>query len=45
MTFRTSTAAALTADVQYMQDDLEQVDPRQEDPSGWIFSLRLTAAF
>lgn len=36
---------SITADVQYMKDDLKQVDPRQKDPSGWIFGLRLTAAF
>lgn len=36
---------ALTADVQYMKDDLIEADPRQEDPDGWIFGLRLTAEF
>lgn len=36
---------ALTADVQYMKDDLIEVDARQEDPEGWIFGLRLTAEF
>jgi len=36
---------ALTADVQYMSDSLEQADPRQQDPSGWIVGLRAVAAF
>jgi len=36
---------AVTADVQYMDDDLEQLDPLQEDPEGWIFALRATASF
>ena len=36
---------ALTADVQYMSDSLEEADPRQKDPSGWIFGLRAIAAF
>jgi porin len=36
---------AITADVQYMSDDRDQVAPGQEDPQGWIFGLRLTAAF
>ena len=35
--------AAITADVQYMDDDLVELDPRQDDPDGWIFGLRLTA--
>lgn len=34
---------AVTADIQYMGDALEQLDPAQEDPEGWIFGLRLTA--
>jgi hypothetical protein len=37
--------AAITADVQYMKDDLIEEDPRQENPEGWIFGLRLTAEF
>ncbi len=37
--------AAITADVQYMKDDIAEVDPRQENPEGWIFGLRLTAEF
>jgi len=37
--------AAITADVQYMKDELTKEDPRQDDPKGWIFSLRLTAEF
>lgn len=36
---------ALTADVQYMSDQLTQIDPGQRDPEGWIFGLRATAAF
>jgi len=36
---------SLTADVQYMKHDLAEVDPRQDDPSGWISGLRLTAEF
>jgi hypothetical protein len=36
---------AITADVQYMDDDLFEVDPRQDDPNGWIFGMRLTAEF
>ncbi len=36
---------ALTADVQYMSDELTQLDPDQRDPEGWIFGLRATAAF
>jgi porin len=36
---------SVTADAQYMEDDLEQADPRQDDPSGWIVGLRVTAAF
>lgn len=36
---------AVTADVQYMDDDLITVDPRQDDPDGWIFGLRFTAQF
>jgi porin len=36
---------SLTADVQYMTDDLDEVDRRQKDPRGSILSLRLTAAF
>jgi hypothetical protein len=35
----------LTADLQYMKDHLEKVDPRQHDPSGWTFGLRLTTEF
>lgn len=34
---------AITADIQYMSDALEQLDPAQEDPEGWIFGVRLTA--
>jgi len=37
--------AAITADVQYMDDDLDQEDPHQHNPDGWIFGLRLTAEF
>lgn len=37
--------AAITADVQYIKDDLLKADPRQEDPKGWIFGLRLTTEF
>lgn len=37
--------AALTADVQYMKDDIEKIDPRQDNPIGWILGLRLTAEF
>jgi len=36
---------SLTADVQYMKDELDEIDPRQDNPSGWIFGLRLTASF
>jgi len=36
---------AITADVQYLQDELLKADPRQDDPTGWIFGLRLTAEF
>ena len=36
---------AITADIQYLSDDLVQFDPQQEDPSGWIFGLRATAEF
>ena len=36
---------AITADIQYMDDDLIEIDPRQDDPDGWIFGLRLTAEF
>jgi len=36
---------AITADVQYMSDALEQRDPDQRDPEGWIFGLRATAGF
>jgi len=36
---------ALTADVQHMKDDLEKIDPRQNNPSGWLFGLRFTAEF
>lgn|GEM_PF-3436464 len=36
---------AITADVQYMDDSLEQVDPLQENPEGWIFGLRAVAEF
>lgn len=36
---------AVTADLQYMSDDLERVDLQQDDPEGWIFGLRITAAF
>lgn len=36
---------AITADIQYMSDALEHVDLAQKDPEGWIFGLRLTAAF
>jgi hypothetical protein len=36
---------AITADVQYMDDDLDKVDPMQQNPDGWIFGLRATAAF
>jgi porin len=36
---------AITADLQYMNDGLVQVAPDQNDPEGWIFGLRLTAAF
>lgn len=34
---------AITADIQYMSDALEQFDPAQKNPEGWIFGLRLTA--
>jgi len=37
--------AAITADVQYLQDELTKTDPNQDDPEGWIFGLRLTAEF
>jgi len=37
--------AAITADVQYMDDDLIPKDPRQDSPAGWIFGLRFTAEF
>jgi len=33
---------ALTADVQYLKDEL---NTDEDDPEGWIFSLRLTAEF
>jgi hypothetical protein len=36
---------AITADLQYMSDDLEKIDPDQENPTGWIFGLRMTAGF
>lgn len=36
---------ALTADVQYMSDSLETIDPAQEDPEGWILGVRAVAAF
>ena len=36
---------AITADVQYMDDDLDKVDPTQRNPHGWIFGLRATAEF
>ncbi|WP_133512097.1 carbohydrate porin [Candidatus Thiosymbion oneisti] len=36
---------AITADVQYMKDELLKTDPRQDDPKGWIFGMRLTAEF
>ena len=36
---------AITADIQYMQDELLKAGPGQEDPKGWIFGLRLTAEF
>jgi porin len=36
---------AITADVQYMDDDLDQVDPTQRNPDGWLFGLRATAMF
>jgi porin len=36
---------AVTGDIQYMADDYDQIDPLQEDPSGWIFGVRLTAEF
>ncbi|MCG6985230.1 MAG: carbohydrate porin [Thiocapsa sp.] len=35
----------LTADVQYMEDDITWRDPRQENPKGWILGMRLTAEF
>jgi porin len=35
----------VTADVQHLKDNLEQEDPRQEDPDGWVFGMRLTAEF
>ena len=35
----------LTADLQYMKDTHTEADPLQQDPAGWIFGLRLTAAF
>lgn len=37
--------AAITADIQYMKDDITNVDSRQENPEGWIFGMRLTAEF
>ncbi len=37
--------AAITADIQYLQDESITADPAQEDPEGWIFGLRLTAEF
>jgi len=36
---------ALTADVQYMRDDLSTRVLGQEDPQGWLFGLRLVAEF
>jgi len=36
---------ALTADVQYMRDDIIETASLQENPEGWIFGLRLTAEF
>ncbi len=36
---------AITADIQYMDDDLIDIDPEQDNPDGWIFGLRLTAQF
>lgn len=35
----------LTADVQYLEEDLAWSDPRQENPKGWILGMRLTAEF
>lgn len=35
----------LTADVQYLDDDLAKADPDQENPGGWAFGVRLTAEF
>jgi porin len=35
----------LTADVQYMKDELAPVDPGERDPAGWIFGLRLAVEF
>lgn len=36
---------AVTADVQYMSDDLVRVAPDQRDPAGWLFGLRATVEF
>lgn len=36
---------ALTADVQYMADDLRQATPPQPGAKGWVFGLRATAEF
>jgi porin len=36
---------ALTADVQYMHDDLVQTAAHERDPDGWIFGLRATVEF
>ncbi|MCG6868104.1 MAG: carbohydrate porin [Gammaproteobacteria bacterium] len=35
----------ITADLQYMKDELITIDPLQENPEGWIVGLRLAAEF
>lgn len=35
----------LTADIQYMRDNLTKTDPLQDNRAGWILGLRATARF
>ena len=34
---------AISVDAQYVDDSLDEVDPKQRNPVGWIFGLRATA--
>jgi porin len=36
---------ALTADVQYMSDELQLAEPGAESPKGWVLGLRAVASF